>query len=251
MDKSVAKLVKVMEAVASHGDRGAGTTEIARQIDWPKGTASRVLTSLEEYGLLERDVVSKAYRIGPQVLKWASALVSPGARQHAVRARMAEFAGSAHLCVYLCELIGTQIVCTDVAYPPLSNRYFARVGAVMPLNAAAAAKVIGAFLPSDQLEELIAKCPFDRLTDKTLTDPAALRRDLEQVQGRRYATCYEEMEPGVAAFSVPVMLDGSGASLSVVGSARDFKKNQSSILQSLRELAVEIEAFSLVPGGHR
>lgn len=242
----MAKLVRVMEVVASYGDRGVGTTEIARQINWPKGTASRVLTSLEEYGLLERDGSSKAYRIGPEVLKWAATLVSPGARQQAVRTRMTQFASESRLCVYLCELIGSQIICTDVAYPPLSNRYFARIGAVMPLNAAAAAKVIAAFLPPGKLDELIAKCPFEALTPETLVEASALRHDLAEVRVRRFATCYEEMEPGVAALSVPVTLERAGASLSVVGSAMDFRKNQEAILGALRTLATEIEAFSLV-----
>lgn len=245
MDKSVAKLVRVLDAVAAHGDGGVGTTEIARELDWPKATASRVLTSLEEYALLERDAVSKVYRLGPQLLQWAASLMNPRAKQRFIRARMAEFSQRMRCCVYLCELIGQQVICTDVAYPPVSNRYYAHVGAIMPLNTSAAAQAIAMHLGPDRLQELMDRCPFERLTDRSIVTPERLKANLEAAERLGYATCYEEMEMGVSALSVPLSIDGIPASISVVGATPEIMKAEPTLIGALEELVAAIEGLSL------
>ena len=52
--------------------------------------------------------------------------------------------------------------------------------------------------------------PLDRLGPRTITDPPALRRDLELTRSRGFATAVEELEPGLWAVAAPVR-DASGA----------------------------------------
>ena len=60
---------------------------------------------------------------------------------------------------------------------------------------------------------------LERLAPRTITDPAELRRDLERVGARGYATAVDELEPGLWAVAAPVR-DAGGtvvAALSVSG----------------------------------
>lgn len=247
MDKSVSKLVRVINEVARHGDMGIGTTDIARKVGWPKGTTSRVLTSLEENELLERDPATKGYRIGRQILRWATTVSGPGARQNAMRRRLAAFSQEIGRCAYLCELIGLNIICTDVAYPLHSQRYYAQIGAVMPTHASSGAKAIAMRLESGQIQSLVAACNFEPLTERTITRPEDWRINVKQAQAVGYAACYEEMESDVTALSVPANVDGRLMSVSVVGSVDDMKSHESELVIALKKLAADMENLSLVP----
>ena len=58
-----------------------------------------------------------------------------------------------------------------------------------------------------------------RFTEKTITDPTALRRELEKIRSQGYATGLEELEIGLDAVAAPVW-DHYGeiaAALSVTG----------------------------------
>jgi DNA-binding IclR family transcriptional regulator len=213
---------------------------------WPKGTASRVLTALEENDLLERDPATKVYRIGSQVLRWATAVSGPGARHNAVRRRLAAFSQETGRCAYLCELIGLNIICTDVAYPLHSHRYYAQVGALMPVHASSGAKAIAMRLESSQVHSLLAACNFEPLTEKTITRPEDWWTNVKQARVAGYAACYEEMEPGVTALSVPTVVDGRPMSVSVVGAADDMKNHESELVDALKKLAAGMEMLSLV-----
>ena len=46
--------------------------------------------------------------------------------------------------------------------------------------------------------------PLEQLGPRTITDPAALRRDLERARARGYATAVDELERGLWAVAAPV-----------------------------------------------
>jgi IclR family acetate operon transcriptional repressor len=246
VDKSIAKMVRVLDLVAAHGDGGVGTLEVSRLLEWPKGTASRVLTAMAESGLIERDAITKVYRVGPQILRWASAMVSPGAHHNSVRRRLATFSQKVGHCTFLCELVGNRVVCTDVAYPLYSHRYYAQVGAAMPVHASSGAKAIATRLEPGIVAQLIEQCDFQRFTDNTITTPSALLDNLRQAAQQGFATCYEEMEAAVTALSVPTSLDGRSASVSVVGATQELRAVESDLVHQLQSLASELENLSLL-----
>ena len=77
------------------------------------------------------------------------------------------------------------------------------VGTRWPAHATSTGKVLLAALADSDLEALLAS-PLPALTPRTITDPAALRRELRRVRERGYATGIEELEPGFMAVAVPV-----------------------------------------------
>ncbi len=92
------------------------------------------------------------------------------------------------------------------------------VGRRTPLHCSSSGKVFLAHMPEALRRQLLSG-PLEALTPRTVTDPARLRRQLEEVRVRGYATIQEEIERGLNAVAAPVrQLNGEvAAALSVSG----------------------------------
>jgi IclR family KDG regulon transcriptional repressor len=62
-----------------------------------------------------------------------------------------------------------------------------------------------AFLPDDEMEELLPRLHLERLTPQTITDLDELRQELSRTRERGYAVNNEEQEKGVRAVGVPII----------------------------------------------
>jgi DNA-binding IclR family transcriptional regulator len=60
-----------------------------------------------------------------------------------------------------------------------------------------------AYLPPDELEAMLSR-PLRSYTEKTITSPEALEREIEATRQRGYGIDDEEMEAGVRAVSAPI-----------------------------------------------
>src|SRR6266540_676519 len=92
------------------------------------------------------------------------------------------------------------------------------VGRRTPLHGSSSGKVFLAHMPEPERQRILER-PLEALTRRTMTDPARLRRQLEEVRVRGYATIQDELEEGLNAVAAPVWRSGGDlvAALSVSG----------------------------------
>src|SRR5215204_6904108 len=64
--------LELLAEAAGDDDAGLGVVDVARRLGVDKSQASRTLRTLAEHGLVERDPVTRAYRVGPRVFAYAS-----------------------------------------------------------------------------------------------------------------------------------------------------------------------------------
>jgi DNA-binding IclR family transcriptional regulator len=74
----------------------------------------------------------------------------------------------------------------------------------LPLHASGVGKILAAYLPKDELNQIIGKQRLDQFTDSTITDPIKLREELEVVRIRGYAVDHQEHLKGICCVAVPV-----------------------------------------------
>jgi len=188
-------------------DAGAlGTNEIARRVGATASTVSRQLGTLVEAQLVEH--VDGRYRLGIRLVELANAVlarldVRTVARPH-LEALVAEVDETATLSVPS----EPDAITVDVVVSGHFVQGDARLGRPSIAHATAAGKVMLAF--SDRA---IAG-PLPAFTERTITDPALLDRELARIRGRGWADAYEEREPGLNAIAAPVW--GSGSELAAI-----------------------------------
>ncbi len=211
---AVARAVAALNALARSSE-GLTLSALARELGEPKSTLHGVLVTLVESGLLVRDEASKRYRLGPHVLALAGAyarqsdllrafadVARPLARELGETIQLAILQGRDVL--YIGKQEGTQWV-----------RLASEVGTRLPAHATSLGKCLLAWLPPEELEQLLAEGPLVALTPRTITDPAVLRCELAQVREQGYAIDRGETLPDVWCFGAPVR-DAHGAVVAAV-----------------------------------
>ncbi|MEE4166659.1 MAG: IclR family transcriptional regulator C-terminal domain-containing protein, partial [Desulfocapsaceae bacterium] len=82
-------------------------------------------------------------------------------------------------------------------------KLFSEIGKTFPLYCTGMGKILMAFSPPDTFTELLKK-PLKALTDKTITDPLHLRKELTVVKDQGYAVDNEEITRGIICVAGPV-----------------------------------------------
>jgi DNA-binding IclR family transcriptional regulator len=186
-----------------------GVTQLARDLGLNKTTAFRLLTALESEGMVERAPGGDGYRLGPEILALGSRAQGAGELRAAARAELLALAQETRETATLEVLAGREVLILDevIGHHVIGSR--PSVGTRWPAHATSTGKVLLAHLPDGALQAFLREA-LAPLTTRTLTDPAALRRELQRVRQRGTAVTAEELEPGFVAVAAPVR-SASGA----------------------------------------
>ena len=214
--QSVDRAAAILEILARDGE--AGVTEVARELEVHKSTASRLFAALDRRELVTQDAARGKFRLGTGIVRLAgaaSARLDVVQESRPVCRALAQEVGET---VNLVILSGRDALYLDQAAGPAALSPHNWAGRRIPLHATSDGKVLLAYLPPVELAEHLVP-PLQRFTDHTITGAAALARVLAEVKLRGYATAVEELEAGLTAVAAPVR-DGEGtvvASISASG----------------------------------
>jgi len=197
-----------------------GVSELGRRLNLHKSTVSRLLSTLESEGLLERAPGTEKYRLGPEIARLAGQADHLGDVREVARPFLVELAEVTRETANLAILDGDEVNNVD----QVSGAHWVRVGNWVgrrtPLHCVANGKALLAFLPVAQLDRLAAG-PLAAFTPLTITRTDTLLASLALVRQQGYAAALGEIEEGLNAVAAPIW-DAHGAvaaAISVSGPA--------------------------------
>jgi len=179
-------------------------TDISQQLQLNKTTAFRLLTTLETLGYLQRDEQTKLYRPALEVLRLGFVVLSGLEVRQVAGPYLRELAGDVEETVNLAVLDSHEVVYIDRVGSKHMVNVFRPIGSRLPAYCTSTGKSLLAFLPPDQLEAALANTPWKKLTNTTLTTPAALQENLELVRQRGFSDSNGEMSPDLLAVAAPI-----------------------------------------------
>lgn len=198
--------------------------------------------------LVERQALDKRYVVGPRVsaLALAVQMRSPHRRERgAILARLVEAIGET--CNFT-MLDGSEVVYVDRVETSAGVRLHMDAGSRVPLHCTASGKLLLSDLPPAQMRRLLGSGPLTRYTERTITNIAALERELAKIRASGFGTDVGEYLEGSVCLAVPVN-DLHGricAAVAVHGPApRMTLKKGLSFLPAMRRAANEIAATLL------
>ena len=194
---SVARALALLDEVAG-SDAGLGVNELARRIGVNPSTASRLLSTLESGGFVER-TADGPYRLGLKLVALSDRVLGQLDVRERARPWLAWLVEETGETATLSVPGGGEAITVDFVPSSSSVVSMARVGRPSVAHATAAGKVMLAFAASPIPGELIA------FTERTITDPDALARELETVRASGIAEAVGEREPDLNALAAPVI----------------------------------------------
>jgi len=199
--RSLTRALSILQKLASSND-GMSLTELSEATSLPPSTTHRLLTTLEAERFVRPDPNGGLWRIGVAAFFVGSAfsrsrdtlaLVRPYLR------RLMEMSGeTANLFV---ESDG-EAVCIGQIESRHAMRAITGVGGRIALHSSGAGKAILAHLPEERRAKAAAK--LTKITEKTITNPAAMAAALEQILAQGYAVDDEEHAVGLRCVAAPV-----------------------------------------------
>ncbi len=181
-----------------------GVTEIAAALGLNKATTWGLVTTLEQQGFLQQDPDSRKYGIGPRLFELGMIYVGnleinvKGARQ------AQNLAARTGLTARIGILDNGSVLITHLAVPRSEDYLSHQIGPRTPAYGSGLGKAMLANLAPAELDEYLRSVELVAITRNTITDRAALRRDIEQTRERGYSIAREEMIPGLAALGAPI-----------------------------------------------
>jgi IclR family transcriptional regulator, acetate operon repressor len=216
--QSVTRALRALELLAEAGE--LSITELGRRLDVHKATASRLVATLAQRGMVERDPVTEKYRLGFGLIRLAGAAMAGLDLVRTARPILEDLAEKTKETVNLGVLSGDSVIYIDQVTGARSIVAVNWVGRRTPLHCVSNGKVLLAYADEADRERLLSM-PLERATRNTVVDPDKLRAQLAEVRARGYATTMEELEEGLNAVAAPIhRADGQVvAALSVSGPA--------------------------------
>lgn len=190
--------------------------EIADRIGVARSTGYRYLQSLVNAGFIEE--ASGGFRLGPRILELARLARAGTNLADIALPTMRSLAASVNETVLLTRRSGRFVVCLDLVEAAHTVRLSYERGHVLPINAGAAAEVLLAWAPPDDVTAILNAAPLERFTPKTLTDPAQLQARLAQIRKDGVAVSQGELDDQILGVAAPIH-DAKGSVVAAVSVA--------------------------------
>jgi len=212
---SVQKALEILLAFTEFSQE-IGTLELSEKLKLHKSTVSRLLHLLSHYGLIQNNMKTKKYTLGKSALDLGIAAKRYIDSQLTVTAQtfLNELRDRLGELVSLEVISGNSSTVVCHAASSLPVRVSSDVGKRLPVYAVAGAKAILAFLPPEEIDELLAD-KFIPYTPKTITDPKKFRRHLAEIRKQGYSLDQGEFYPDVHAIGAAVF-DSDGRPVAAV-----------------------------------
>lgn len=199
----------------------AALGEIAQEFGASKATVYRHLVTLQRHGYVRQDEQSGRYEAGVKLLVLGEAIRARFDVVASARPALMNLRDQTGQAVTLCTLNDGEVVVLELVQGRTIIEFATRPGTHLAFHASAHGKVWLAFGPLGLIDEVAAR-PLPAWTPQTITDPAALRAEVERVRRAGWAAAPDQVITGVNTVAAPV-LDHRGqlaASIAIVGSTQ-------------------------------
>jgi IclR family acetate operon transcriptional repressor len=213
----VERALDTLELLAAAGQDGMTLTELAEKIAVSKSSAFALLQTLISRGFVADSGarLTRRYRLGMTLAKLGDAAEAQSPLISVAMPVMRSVTDATELTTRLVIPEGPFAIVTARVDAPGTVRFASYLGQREYPHCTSAGKALLSTLPPERAQALAAEAGMPARTERTITDPAALLRDLELTAVRGYAIDDEEDSDGVFCVGAAVY-DRSGGCVAAI-----------------------------------
>jgi IclR family KDG regulon transcriptional repressor len=172
-------------------------TEIANKINLAKSTTTRLLSTLEQNNLVQKDPHTLKYRLGQGLYYLGYIAGKSIAVKEIAKPFMKRLRDETQETVNLYILDNESRVCIEQYEGLQSVRHMVNIGEHLPLWAGAGGKLLLAYQSTDFQNHILKKVPSDARRE-------SLQKELSEIRLAQCASSIDEREVGSAAVAAPI-----------------------------------------------
>lgn len=224
-------------------------SELAGATGLAPGTVRRCLITLQVLRFI--GVEGRKFFLLPRVISLGAAYLDAARVEEVILPHLRELVATTGESSSLGILDGDRVLHLANYSAKRRIRMTAGVGSRLPAHATSLGRVLLASMPPARLDAYFAQASLPRMTARTVTDAARLRRILREVGRQGYARVAGELEEGLTSVAVPVRV--AGRTVASINSSTFFRDKETAKigaarLSALREAASAIaQAVVRVP----
>ncbi|GAK60609.1 transcriptional regulator, IclR family [Candidatus Vecturithrix granuli] len=242
--QTIERVADILDALAQYPG-GMSLGELSENVQLPKGTTHRFLSSLIYFGFVRQETTTKHYSLGFKLVELGNRLLNQLDLREEARPFLVDLAQRIKETVHLVILDQQEIVYIDkldAVNHDVGFRMTSRVGLRVPAHACASGKILLAHLSEEDLKQFIATKELKKITENTISDPEILKEQLKKIRAQGFALDEQEREKGVRCVAAPIRNESGKvvAAISISGTTVHLTKK---IIEN--ELRKEVVATAL------
>jgi len=237
-NQSVEKAFAILGAFG--GERRAlNLSEVATAAGMTKSSAQRCTHTLERLGYLRRDPHVRRWVLTPRSLSIAHAYLSGHPLIEQATTHLVDLNQASGESVSLSEPYETDMV--FIARFPSHKRFFIHmpVGRRLPMFCTASGRAYLSGIPAAEAQKILRRATVQAFTPHTLTDPAAILKQIDAAREAGYAWADQEYYRGDVTIAAPVFGDDGTAVAAVNISAPTSRWSLAELRSKLSSVLLE------------
>ena len=208
----------------------SGVTDLADRVDLPKSTVSRLLSALEDEGVVEQVETGGEYRIGQALVDLAGASAPGNNLVATARPFLIDLTDLTNETSGVSVLDGEEVYYLEHVETDDQIQVRSWTGSALPLHCVASGLVLLANSSQETIDQYLLN-DLESFTDNTVTDPAAIRERLAHIRRDHFVWVRQELDSELCSVAAVVKNpDGSpAAALHVHGPSYRFPPDESDL----------------------
>lgn len=193
---SVDRALVILEYLGTQ-TKEVGVRELGQAIGLSKSSVHRILQTLRARGFVRWNPDNARYSLGMKAFEVGCGILRSMEVHSVAKPILEQLVANLGESAFLGVLDDSELVIIDKIDGRRSVRMSADIGSRRPLHATGIGKALLASLERADSDRIITQKPLARFTKNTITDPEALRQELEKIRRQGYSEDNEEMEDGL------------------------------------------------------
>lgn len=200
---SVATAARILREFDKHSTQ-LGVSQLARRVGVGKSTAHRVIWTLAEEGLLEKVEETGLFRLTTTMRSLGASAETAQRLHEAATMPLDQLRTRTKGTLHIAILEGNDVLYVERREGPGTIPVFRGIGSRMPAHSTSSGKVLVAYLPPHQRQQVVDSLRLTPRTQRTITSRAAFAAELDRVRRQGFAENRGESEAGMCSIAAPV-----------------------------------------------
>ena len=213
--QSLGRAFAILEEVARHRE-GIGLADLSKRVGLHNSTAFHLVKTMVSLGYVRQEKDTKRYRVGRPLFALAASSLDEIEMVNVATPVLEDLARDTGESSHFAVRMGDAVTVIARTSGPGAFQLTDRVGVVRPAHCTALGKIILAALRPDQLQRFLERVELAPSTEKSITEIAALKREIEEIRRSGIAFDDGEFNLEVRCVAVPVR-DFTGRIIGALG----------------------------------